>query len=48
MPMHYDSKLNTFVQDHPRVADRTGQSEFINVETVDDFCRREKSNASIF
>src|SRR5216684_1602700 len=44
MPLHHDSELNTLVKDHPRVADRTGQSEIITVETIDNFCRSEEVN----
>jgi FkbM family methyltransferase len=37
--LHKDSGLNTLVNDQPRVADLTGQTETVTVETIDNFCR---------
>lgn len=39
MPLHKDSELNTLISNQPRVADLTGQTEVVTIETVDDFCR---------
>ena len=42
VPFHHDSELNTLVTDQPRIADLTGQNERVLVETVDNFCQKEK------
>jgi FkbM family methyltransferase len=39
MRLHTDSELNTLIDDQPRVADLTGQTEIVTVETIDSFCR---------
>jgi FkbM family methyltransferase len=37
--LHKDSELNTLVNKQERVADLTGQTETVTVETIDNFCR---------
>jgi FkbM family methyltransferase len=39
MRLHTNSELNTLIEDQPRVADLTGQTEIVTVETIDNFCR---------